>query len=211
MHATLTQAPGTMIAVALSASEAEKILAENYISPDDAVIACVNSPESVTLSGKSEPMDVIHGILKQRSILCKRLPTGGKAYHSPIMKKVGSGYSEAILEATARSSNSALALGNGDDKGQRPVMVSSVTLEQLQPGDINGSYWQKNLESPVLFDSAMKHLLSLQFGPEERHVDCLIEIGVCEYLSFLFFFFFSASSSPWRFTFDLWLMLEYPL
>ncbi|OQE84225.1 hypothetical protein PENNAL_c0027G02236 [Penicillium nalgiovense] len=177
VHATLTQAPGTMIAVALSASEAEKILAENDISPDDAVIACINSPESVTLSGKSEPMDVIHGILKQRSILCKRLPTGGKAYHSPSMKEVGSGYSEAILEATARSSNGALALANGGDKGPRPVMVSSVTLEQLQPGDINGSYWQKNLESPVLFDPAMKHLLGLQFGPEERHVDCLIEIG----------------------------------
>ena len=128
-------------------------------------------------------MNGIHGILKQRSILCKRLPTGGKAYHSPSMKEVGSGYSEAILEATARSSNGVLALENGVGKEQRPVMVSSVTVKQLQPGDINGSYWQKNLERPVLFDPAMKHLLGLQFGPEERHVDCLIEIGVCPFLS----------------------------
>ena len=193
-----------MLAVALSASEAEKILTENDISPDDAVIACINSPESVTLSGKSEPMDVLHGILKQRSILCKRLHTGGKAYHSPSMREVGPGYSEAILEATARSSNGALALLNGGNKGQRPVMVSSVTLEQLQPGDIDGNYWQKNLESPVLFDPAMKHLLNLQFGPEDRHVDCLIEIGVCEYLFFLL-------RLPLHFTiFDLLLMLGYP-
>jgi acyl transferase domain-containing protein len=120
-----------MIAVALSASEAEKILAENYISPDDAVIACVNSPESVTLSGKSEPMDVIHGILKQRSILCKRLPTGGKAYHSPIMKEVGSGYSEAILEATARSSNSALALGNGLWSSFSQVTLTEATGRRI--------------------------------------------------------------------------------
>jgi hypothetical protein len=30
-----------------------------------------------------------------------------------------------------------------------------------------------------LFDPAMKELLGLKFGPEDRHVDCVIEIGVC--------------------------------
>jgi acyl transferase domain-containing protein len=172
-----------MMAVALSAKDAEKILNESGISSADAVIACINSPESVTLSGKTEPMDAIHKILKQRSILCKKLPTGGKAYHSPSMKEVGSGYSEAILEATARHTNGAVVVM--DDKEPRPVMVSSVTLEQLQPGDIDGSYWQKNLENPVLFDPALKNLLGLKFGPEARHVDCLIEIGVSYYAYFL--------------------------
>ncbi|KAF9888920.1 hypothetical protein FE257_008089 [Aspergillus nanangensis] len=177
VHATLTQAPGTMMAVALGEAEIEAILAENKISSADAVVACVNSPESITLSGKSDPMDAIHKLLKQRSILCKKLSTGGKAYHSPSMKEVGSGYSEAILEATARSTNGAVALINGGHEDTRPVMVSSVTLGTLKSGDIDGGYWQRNLESPVLFDAAMKKLLGLRFGPEERHVDCLIEIG----------------------------------
>ncbi|OJJ45037.1 hypothetical protein ASPZODRAFT_160532 [Penicilliopsis zonata CBS 506.65] len=171
VHATLTQAPGTMMAVAMSASAAENLLAEYNISTVDAVVACVNSPQSVTLSGQSHAIDALYRILKEQSILCKKLATGGKAYHSPSMKEVGSGYSEAILEATANEGGPVRLL-NGD----RPVMVSSVTVKRLQPGDIDGSYWQRNLESPVLFDAAMKHLLSLKFG-EERHVDCLIEIG----------------------------------
>lgn len=178
VHATLTQAPGTMMAVALSAEDAEKLLVENGISSTDAVVACINSPNSVTLSGKPEPMDALHKLLKQREILCKKLPTGGKAYHSPSMKEVGSGYSEAIAEATTRSRSGIVALANDDQKMSMPVMISSVTLAHLQPGDIDGSYWQKNLESPVLFHPAMAKLLGLKLGPDERHVDCVIEIGV---------------------------------
>jgi acyl transferase domain-containing protein len=178
VHATLTQASGAMMAVAISVEDAEKLLSENGFSSTDAVVACINSPNSVTLSGKSEPMDVLHKMLKQREILCKKLPTGGKAYHSPSMKEVGSGYSEAIVEATARSRSGIVALSNGDQTMPMPVMISSVTLAHLQPGDINGSYWQKNLESPVLFHAAMAKLLGLTFGPDKRHVDCVIEIGV---------------------------------
>lgn len=178
VHATLTQAPGAMMAVALGAEDAEKLLFESGVSSTDAVVACINSPNSVTLSGKSEPMDLLHKICKQREILCKKLPTGGKAYHSPSMKEVGSGYSEAIVEATARSRSGIVALSNGDQTTPMPVMISSVTLAHLQPGDVNGSYWQKNLESPVLFHGAMTKLLGLTFGPDKRHVDCVIEIGV---------------------------------
>lgn len=202
VHATLTQAPGTMMAVALGAREAEKLLNDNGISSADAVVACVNSPESITLSGKPEPIDAIYKLLKQRSILCKKLATGGKAYHSSSMKEVGSGYSKAILEATARSSSGVMALKNGDHEESKPVMVSSVTLARLQPGDIDGSYWQKNLESPVLFDPAMKHLLGLKFGIEERHLDCLIEIGVWLFVPFNFFPTVSSSS----FTFQQYIL-----
>lgn len=85
VHATLNQEPGTMMAVALSAGDAEKLLVENGISSTDAVVACINSPNSITLSGKPEPMDALHKLLKQREILCKKLPTGGRAYHSPSM------------------------------------------------------------------------------------------------------------------------------
>lgn len=177
VHATLTQAPGAMMAVAMGAEEAEAFLARNEIPSTDVVVACVNSPQSVTLSGKTERIDVLHGLLKEEGALCKKLPTGGKAYHSPSMKEVGSAYSEAILEAS-NEGGAVRAIAPVAD-GERPVMVSSVTLKHLQPGDINGTYWQTNLESPVLFDPALKELLGLKFGPEDRHVDCVIEIGVC--------------------------------
>ncbi|KAL4804624.1 hypothetical protein BDV18DRAFT_165984 [Aspergillus unguis] len=173
VHATLTQAPGAMMAVAMGASEAETFLAEQGVPAGDVVVACVNSPQSITLSGKTEPIDKLHRALKEKSVLCKKLSTGGKAYHSPSMKEVGSGYSEAILEASSRANGHTPVL----EQSERPVMVSSVTLSHLQPEDINGSYWQTNLESPVLFDPAMKQLLSLKSGPEDRHVDCVVEIG----------------------------------
>lgn len=59
-----------------------------------------------------------------------------------------------------------------------PVMISSVTLAHLRPEDIDGNYWRKNMDSPVLFHGAMTKLLGLKFGPDERHVDLVIEIGV---------------------------------
>ncbi|KAL4917332.1 hypothetical protein BDW62DRAFT_201954, partial [Aspergillus aurantiobrunneus] len=175
VYATLTQAPGAMMAVAMGAQEAEAFLARNEIPNTDVVVAFVNSPQSVTLSGKTERIDLLHGVLKEQGALCKKLPTGGKAYHSPSMKEVGSAYSAAILEASTEGG--AVRAVAPVVEGQRPVMVSSVTLKHLQPGDINGTYWQTNLESPVLFDPAMKELLGLKFGPEDRHVDCAIEIG----------------------------------
>ncbi|KAL4909695.1 hypothetical protein BDW74DRAFT_186214 [Aspergillus multicolor] len=179
VHATLTQAPGAMMAVAMGAHEAEEFLAENEIPAADVVVACVNSPQSVTLSGKTEPIDKLHRILKEQAVLCKKLPTGGKAYHSPSMKEVGSAYSEAILEASSRpyDGGAVRPIAPAFEGTERPVMISSVTLAHLQPGDIDGTYWQTNLENPVLFDPAMKELLSLKFGPEDRHVDTVIEIG----------------------------------
>ncbi|EEP78241.1 hypothetical protein UREG_03086 [Uncinocarpus reesii 1704] len=211
LHATLTQEPGAMMAVAMGAADAEKFLAEQGIVPEDAVVACINSPESITLSGNPNAIDTIQGVLRSRSILSKKLSTGGKAYHSLRMKEVGSGYGEAVLRATTQpqmtngvksqtSTNGIKNHGglNGHSNGVNgaaksssalsrmkaqkttsasPVMISSVTLQALKATDIDGNYWQKNLESPVLFNPAMKSLLGLKFGPEDRHVDCLIEIG----------------------------------
>lgn len=211
VHATLTQEPGAMMAVAMGVLDAENLLAELDIPPEDVCVACINSHKSVTLSGKLQPINNLHSVLKARSVLCKKLATGGKAYHSPSMRSVGLGYSDAIREAveipngingtkqqpnghglvaavnsTPCSTNkstvqphSAATRRHKVDGSSRPVMISSVILEPLQPSDISGAYWQRNLESPVLFDPALKYLLELTFGPEDRYVDCLIEIGVC--------------------------------
>ncbi|KAK2877267.1 Type I Iterative PKS [Arthroderma sp. PD_2] len=210
VHATLTQEPGTMMAVAMGAADAESLLAQQGITPEEACVACINSPESVTLSGKPQPISMLYDVLKSRSVLCKKLLTGGKAYHSPSMRSVGSGYNDAIMEATEKSKgvNGYKQRPNGYNHGSdftvngasngvhqsvavsrsavqelkadsepRPAMISSVTMEALEPSDISGSYWQKNLESPVLFGPALTHLLGLKFGREDRLVDCLIEIG----------------------------------
>ncbi|DAA79192.1 TPA_exp: Uncharacterized protein A8136_2977 [Trichophyton benhamiae CBS 112371] len=167
VHATLTQEPGAMMAVAMGVLDAENLLAELDIPPEDVCVACINSHKSVTLSGKLQPINNLHSVLKARSVLCKKLATGGKAYHSPSM---------STNKSTVQP-HSAATRRHKVDGSSRPVMISSVILEPLQPSDISGAYWQRNLESPVLFDPALKYLLELTFGPEDRYVDCLIEIG----------------------------------
>ncbi|EFQ96957.1 hypothetical protein MGYG_08878 [Nannizzia gypsea CBS 118893] len=204
VHATRTQEPGAMMAVAIGPTDAEDLLVEQGIPPEDVCVACINSQHSVTLSGKSQSIDILHSVLKARSVLCKKLATGGKAYHSPSMRSVGSGYSDAIMEAaevpnglngtnqqpngyglvapliatinSAAGCHSAVNQGDKADTDSRPVMIPSVTLEPLRPSEISGAYWQRNLESPVLFDPALKCLLEHTFGRENRNVDCLIEI-----------------------------------
>ena len=43
-------------------------------------IACVNSPESVTVSGDEEAVDLLAASCQERNILARKLKTDGRAY-----------------------------------------------------------------------------------------------------------------------------------
>ncbi|KAJ5356106.1 Acyl transferase/acyl hydrolase/lysophospholipase [Penicillium concentricum] len=177
---------GSMAAVGLGKDQAEAIIEECGLR-ESVTVACANSPESTTVSGDTVAVNELLKRFEERDIWARKLKTGGKAYHSHHMKILGPKY-EALLERYWDTANgyhdtngynangynengSHDTNGNHDANGNHDmngaldgpssvVMISSVTGELVSTNHVGmPTYWRKNLESPVLFDKAIKAIL----------------------------------------------------
>lgn len=125
-------------------------------------VACVNSPESVTISEDEDGIDdALLADLQPRGLFARKLKTDGRAYYPPHMFLIGQEYQELLERAMA----SLPATGSFPTT----KWVSSVYAEEVT-GNILPSYWRKNLDSPVLFSDALEGLLE----DSKLH---LVEIG----------------------------------
>ncbi|KAF4627893.1 hypothetical protein G7Y89_g10264 [Cudoniella acicularis] len=117
---------------------------------DGVVIACENSPSSVTISGDEAPLDeVLTSIRAARPDVLARALKIDRAYHSHHMKEVG----ETYRQLTERR-----VFGNKPNPSV--LFFSSVSGKQIHPSDSVGpNYWQSNLESPVRFRTAVTNLV----------------------------------------------------
>ena len=151
---------GAMMAAGLS-----KEIADSEIEKLDLVgvvkVACVNSPESITMSGDASGIEKILAELQGRGIFARKLNTDGRAYHSHHMTLVGEKYQE-LLEIT-------LPTLQAHKMTEDVRWVSSVYAEEVT-GKVLASYWRKNLESPVLFSDAVEGLV-------KGHKLHLVELG----------------------------------
>jgi acyl transferase domain-containing protein len=153
---------GAMLALGASSKKAQEILEAAGVS-NAAMVACVNSPNSVTISGTRNAISTLRTCAEQQKTFCRALKTNGMAYHSPQMKEVGDLY-EQLLQ-------SHMPLTNDQPELEKVVMVSTVTRKQLSefPGP---KYWRRNLESPVLFEQGISELETtegyhvLELGPQ---------------------------------------------
>jgi len=153
---------GQMLAGGVSVDEAIEIIASVGRS-GDVVVACVNSPESVTISGAQDGIALVEEELKSRNKFAKAVQTGGRAYHSPYMTEIGAEYERLMSSALAR-----LPRPRSAPEGTEAVQFfSSVGAhgEELARFDrtntfyLKPAYWRRNLESPVQFNNAVMGLL----------------------------------------------------
>ena len=156
---------GAMLAVGLSAEAVTPFLKD---LSGQVVIACHNSPVSVTLSGDANALEIVKKKLDVESVFARFVKTGGKAYHSHHMQPVAAIYESLMRNARAYA---------GFDLPQQSdaIMVSSVTTNAMT-GDtiIDESYWSTNLRSPVMFNQAVQNIATNDLF---SNVDLLIEIG----------------------------------
>ncbi len=154
-----------MLAVGIGTAEVSQYL---HQSADDVVIACENSPSSVTLSGHVEAVHNMKELLDSRSILTRELKTG-KAYHSPYMEPVSIVYSELLSKATRHLTSHDFAWRRAPAR-----MISSVTGEEISGTHLDASYWSDNLRNRVRFNTAVAALGTLNSLDASI---CFIEIG----------------------------------
>lgn len=122
---------GAMLAVGLGIKDVFEYLG----SREDAVVACENSPNSVTLSGTFEAIKVLKADFDQAGVFARELKTG-KAYHSPQMAQVAPIYNALLSTATSNM----LTEDDSSRRQPRARMISSVTGEELQDDHVHVDY-----------------------------------------------------------------------
>lgn len=155
---------GGMLAVGLSVDEARKYI-DNDNTSGKVVVACVNSPSSVTLSGDEAALSDVQGRLTAENVFNRKLVVD-VAYHSHHMEKILQEYLRSIQDIKASQCE------------QHVQMVSSVTGEVIRGEELNAAYWGANLTSPVLFGDALtKVLLMARKDQKQSHPVAVIEVG----------------------------------
>ncbi|MFC5213847.1 type I polyketide synthase, partial [Streptomyces coerulescens] len=153
-RARLMQAlPGGGAMAAIEATEGEVAEAVD----GDVVIAAVNGPRSVVVSGAESAVEAVLARFHDRGCRTKRLRVS-HAFHSPLMKPVLHDFA-------------AVAEGIGYRTPAVPA-VSSVTGQALRDGDwTTARYWADQIVEPVRFHDALTTVTSGQ------GVSRLLEIG----------------------------------
>lgn len=136
---------GAMMAAGLSREEAQVYLAQ--VPEGSAVVACVNSPQSVTLSGDVAAIDALEKIITADEKFARKLKVK-TAYHSPHMMDVADSYIERMGHIEQLPGSSSV------------VMYSSLTGKIVQPGELDAHYWKSNMCNTVEFADAVAGILA---------------------------------------------------
>ncbi|KAL2128609.1 hypothetical protein VTI74DRAFT_8937 [Chaetomium olivicolor] len=155
---------GGMVAVGLSAKDSHKFLSR--VSSGKVVLACENSPSSITVSGDVSGIEELETLLKHENIFARRLKVDA-AWHSHHMETVADAY-YASMEKRVRPAQDHLKM----------IFSSPATGTLL--GDVNEigspSHWVRSLTGPVRFVESFRSMCFS--GPEgEQAVDMVIEVG----------------------------------
>ncbi|KAJ4415838.1 Type I Iterative PKS [Gnomoniopsis sp. IMI 355080] len=175
---------GAMMAVGCSAEEVAPLIAqvnEKLGDQGELVIACYNSPHSLTISGDEAKIDALGEVASVKKLFARKLRVA-KAYHSSHMVPVCDEYRSLMGDLTQNPDSSAAAVD-----GSNAVQVfSSVTGGLVDANEMGkAEYWCKNLVSPVQFSQALVALCTSNVakkqlkvgGGAELPVTHLVEVG----------------------------------
>lgn len=173
-------AKGAMAAVGLGAEEVQFYLDRLTEGSGKAVIACVNSPQSVTMSGDVNAIQEIEDLCKQDGVFARRLKVQ-QAYHSHHMKPFAETYRERLRNQMARD---ILQVGKQHpqkvEEELKVIFSSAVTGGRITNiKDIaSPDHWVGSLVQPVQFvDAFIDMVLGDILDPTGRSIDLLLEVG----------------------------------
>ncbi len=168
----------SVISIGLSEADAlyyiEQVRAQ--IGDCDLTVACINSSQNVTVSGRPCYIDALEAMLRDKEVFARKLEVQAP-YHSPYMSAISDDYRAAMQE-----------LENGIPARKNIIMFSSVTGERISSTELSSAeYWVSNMVQPVNFFGATSSLLSYSTQHVKKKLDLshrnlfradmLIEIG----------------------------------
>lgn len=176
---------GAMLAVGMSTEDIQPYL--DTLRSGRVVVACENSPSSLTVSGDLPAIEELERLLREKQVFVRRLAVD-VAYHSHHMELIGDEYHTAISHIKTR--------GDEDSAYRQTVsFFSSVTGREVNASQLGPQYWVRNLLGQVKFAESLQALCfetrSQKYGPgvtngkrakragaaRKVSVDYLVEIG----------------------------------
>jgi acyl transferase domain-containing protein len=153
---------GAMMAVGCSEFQARESI--KRLNCGKAIVACINSPISVTISGDESAIDELHGTFQKEGIFARKLKVE-TAYHSHHMTPIAGSYFEALRDIETLEAR------------QDCEMFSSVMGRGVDASELGAAYWARNLVSPVLFSDAVNQMFSQVKTGGSAVIDTVVEIG----------------------------------
>ncbi|KAI0813402.1 putative polyketide synthase [Xylaria sp. FL0064] len=124
------------------------------------VVACINSPKNITLSGDEPLIFKIQTKLQDHGMFTRILKVP-VAYHSPRMTAIEEKYCRHIG-----------AISPGRSPPQHVNMISTVTATRVSNEKLRTpSYWVRNLMSPVRFGETIRLLYQSSSGKTAKKLD----------------------------------------
>jgi acyl transferase domain-containing protein len=142
----LTRGTGRMAAVGLSAEAAEEMMAKLGDGPA-VEMACINSPNNVTLSGDAESLKRIQALVEAKGVFFRLLDLD-YAFHSRQMDPVEEKFTERLAGLAPTQTGNA-------------IFVSTVSGGELEGAALDAGYWWRNVRQPVRFSEAVVRLAEL--------------------------------------------------
>ncbi|MFK4099095.1 SDR family NAD(P)-dependent oxidoreductase [Streptomyces sp. NPDC019531] len=134
---------GGMAAVAASADEATRLMAE---ADADLVVAAVNGPSFVVVSGVDEPgMERLLALCDERGVFARKVPTKC-ASHSWAVEELREDILAGLTGITPASS--------------RLPLFSTVDARPLHGEELDAEYWYRNLRGQVRFAETIEEMVS---------------------------------------------------
>ncbi|ENH75836.1 Lovastatin nonaketide synthase [Fusarium oxysporum f. sp. cubense race 1] len=156
------EVPGSMMAVSLGEAEAQRYI--DRVTTGIVSVACVNSPESSTISGDLAAIEELKSLLDAEGIFARKLKVD-TAYHSHHMRRIAQDYHKAMQNIESSDVRSDVAF------------YSSVT-GTTKSAAFGADYWSENLVSQVKFSQALALLRDDQLRNEPgMDTSVFIEIG----------------------------------
>jgi acyl transferase domain-containing protein len=135
-----------------------------YLEGTSVEIGCINSPKSITLSGRTSELSELEKTLTDKGHFARRLRVD-VAYHSRYMKEAAERYMIMLTDNVPGLSNIA-------KKGELMAQMFSSTTGEMVSSPLGPSYWARNMSSTVLFNQALHSMIA-----QDNDVDQVIEIG----------------------------------
>lgn len=180
-HAAGTSGPakGGMAAVGLGVDEVQPYLDRLTEESGKAVVACINSPQSVTISGDVGAILELESLCKQDGVFARRLKVQ-QAYHSHHMDPFAEAYRERLRDEMARSVTQNGKQNRQGEEELNVIFSSAVTGSRIT--DIkeirNPDHWVGSLVQPVQFvDAFTDMILGDTDDPTGRNIDVVLEVG----------------------------------
>ncbi|THC90199.1 hypothetical protein EYZ11_010343 [Aspergillus tanneri] len=165
-----SETSGGMLAAGLSHEDADRYIAK--LTMGTVVVACINSPNSVTISGDLAAIEEIEALLVADGIFARRLKVG-TAYHSHHMQAVADDYLASLQKN----------LGTESGVDQTVPFYSSVTGERIEPVSRihnNPEHWVKSMVQPVYFQDSFTNMCTTVMpgsAKPSQNVDIILEVG----------------------------------